>query len=235
MDPLTPERLLEVWESGVHAHPLDRALLLFALAEPTLPPQRLADQPLGRRNAAIMALRQALFGGPLGGWLDCPACGERMALEIDAQALPAAPPREAALEVAGIRFQRPTSRHLASLIGIGDPAEAARALLAACAESGAALPRDEAALEALLEQLDARLEHDDPWAELSLEAACPACGAATAATLDIAAMLWDEIDGTARHLLDQVHLLAGAYGWHERDILQMSEPRRAAYLERLQA
>jgi hypothetical protein len=33
-------------------------------------------------------------------------------------------------------------------------------------------------------------------------------------------------------LLDEVHVLARAYGWNEREILGLSAARRAAYLER---
>jgi hypothetical protein len=39
----------------------------------------------------------------------------------------------------------------------------------------------------------------------------------------------------ARRLLIEVHSLASAYGWSETDILSMSEPRRALYLEMVQA
>lgn len=235
MDSLTPERLLEVWEAGAQRHPIDRALLLFALAEPTLPGEALADEPLGRRNAALMALRRARFGNPLDAWIDCPACGERMELTIDAAQLPPAPPAaQAPIEVDGLRFRRPTSRDLAQLVGIDDAGQAALHLLAACADTPRGLPQDATGLEALLDRVDAALEHDDPWADPSLPVDCPSCGHAFAAGLDVAAILWDEIDGVARRLLDEVHLLARAYGWHEHEILCLSARRRAAYLQRLE-
>ena len=236
MDGLSPERLLELWEAGAQRHPIDRALLLFALAEPALPPDELADEPLGRRNAALMALRRARFGNPFDTWIDCPACGERMTLTIDAAQLPPAPPASPPpIELDGLRFRRPTSRDLARLAGIGDADEAAYCLLAACTDTPQALPQDAAGLEALLDRVDAALEQDDPWADPSLAVDCPACGHAFAAGLDVAAILWDEIDGVARRLLDEVHLLARAYGWHEQEILRLSARRRAAYLQRLEA
>ena len=47
------------------------------------------------------------------------------------------------------------------------------------------------------------------------------------------AFLWDEVDVRARRLLDEVHALAGAYGWSEQRILALSEARRRAYLDRV--
>ena len=50
------------------------------------------------------------------------------------------------------------------------------------------------------------------------------------AQLDAGAVLWDEIDARARALLGEVHLLAAAYGWTEREILALGAERRASYL-----
>lgn len=236
MDALGPQRLLEVWERGARRHPIDRALLLFALAAPDVAGGQLADLPLSQRNAALMALRIAWFGNPLPVWCDCPACGERMELTIDGNQLPEPPGTEAiAVEIDGLRFRPPTSRHLAALVNEPDPEEAARRLLAACAESPESLPSDPPRMQALLEAVDAALERADPWLDLSLAMTCPDCEQSSEATLDIAAIVWDELDAVAHRLLDEVHLLAQAYGWHERDILGMNEQRRTAYLERLQA
>ena len=233
---LDPQRLLEVWERGARRHPIDRALLLFGLAEPELAPGQLADLPLSWRNAAVMTLRLAWLGNPLPVWCDCPACGERMELTVDAEQLPARPGfRPIEVDIDGLRFSPPTSRHLAALANAPDPEEAARRLLAACASTPESLPTEPRHLAALLDVVDAALEQADPWLELSLAVTCPACGQQSEPSLDIAAIVWDELDAVARRVLDEVNVLAQAYGWHERDILGMSEQRRAAYLERLQA
>ena len=235
MAELTADRLLAAWEHGARRHPVDRALLLFALAAPETPPEQLADQPLGRRNAALFALRRARFGERLAGFVDCDACGERMELELDAGALPPPSAGVASIEVAGQRFARPTSRHLAALIGSTDPEHAARALLRACAQAPERLPEDPAQLTQLLDAVEAAMDDADPWAHLSLAVACPACGHDGVVALDIAGLLWEELAVVAQGLLDDVDALARAYGWSERDILALSEPRRAAYLARVRA
>ena len=49
--------------------------------------------------------------------------------------------------------------------------------------------------------------------------------------LDPVAFLWAELDGWARRLAGEVHLLAAVYGWGEAEILAMSPPRRRLYLD----
>lgn len=233
---LSSDRLLSVWEQGVRRHPIDRGLLLFALAAPETPAAHLADLPLSRRNAALMAWYETSFGAHLAGWVDCPACGERMEFAADAADFPR--PAEidvAPIEVDGLRFQRPTSRHLARLTDAADPDTAARQLLLACAESPDSLPQDEDALAAMLVEVEQSMEAADPWADVTVAVRCPACGHEEAAVLDIANLLWEEVACRAQRLLDDVHVLARAYGWSEPEVLALSDARRAAYLERVQS
>ncbi|MGP3950458.1 T4 family baseplate hub assembly chaperone [Streptomyces sp. 7N604] len=118
---------------------------------------------------------------------------------------------------------------------------ARQALLARCTLSavraGEPVPADRLSeLPALLpEAVQLRLAEAagraDPAAELTLNVACPECGEATPAELDIASYLWTELDAWARDLLLDVHLLATAYGWSEPEILALSPLRRRYYLE----
>ncbi|MEU2684101.1 hypothetical protein ABZ654_09530 [Streptomyces hygroscopicus] len=116
---------------------------------------------------------------------------------------------------------------------------ARRALLARCVvsvhRSGQPVPADRLPAAELPEPVQRRLaeaaERADPAADVTLKVACPACGAATRAELDIASYLWAELDHWARDLLLDVHLLATAYGWSEPQILALSPLRRRYYLE----
>ncbi|WP_394326646.1 hypothetical protein [Streptomyces hygroscopicus] len=118
-------------------------------------------------------------------------------------------------------------------------ARARRALLARCVvsvhRSGQPVPADRLPAAELPEPVQRRLaeaaERADPAADVTLNVACPACGAATRAELDIASYLWAELDHWARDLLLDVHLLATAYGWSEPQILALSPLRRRYYLE----
>lgn len=227
MSPLTCARLLALWEQGAARHPLDRALLLFAQAAPELPVDRLADRPLGECHAALMRLRWRSFGSRLPLWLDCPSCGERMEFELQADQLPAMQPPPERIEVAGRTYRCPTTRDLAHVADLGDTQAAARQLLQACADEPAPLE------EARRGQVEAAMEDADPWADLSVAFQCPACGQDDQAGFDVAGYLWEEVEARSRQLLDEVHLLAQAYGWSERDILSLSAARRSAYLARV--
>jgi hypothetical protein len=68
-------------------------------------------------------------------------------------------------------------------------------------------------------------------AEVGCVIDCPACGTHQVLDLDIGRFLWREVSVAARRMLAEVHLLASAYGWAERDVLALSPARRAAYLE----
>jgi rubredoxin len=226
MLPLTSSRLLALWEHGAPRHPLDRALLLFAQAAPDIPAEQLADRPLGECNAALMRLRWSSFGIRVALWLDCPACGERMEFELMPDQLPDMQPPPESIEVAGQRFRCPTSRDLARVAHMADMELAAEQLLLGCAGNSEVpgIPR---------EQIEGALESADPWADLSLAFQCPACGRDGEAGFDVASYLWEEVDVSARQLLNEVHLLAQAYGWSEAEILALSPARRSAYLARV--
>jgi len=235
MGPLSAKTLLVAWERGRTRHPIDRALLLRALAAPDAEPDALADEPLGLRNAALLRLRLATFGSSLRAYLDCPGCGARLEFELDATTLLATPAGGAApVEVKGLAFRPPTSRDLAAILDEELPERAALRLLRRCLIDTNERT-DDAVLEPLLDRVEAALEQADPWADVTLDFRCETCGHAWAAPFDITGFLWEEIDAYAGRLLDEVHLLARAHGWSEGAILGLSESRRAAYLKRAMA
>jgi hypothetical protein len=225
---INPE-ILHLWERGSALHPLDRALLALAATKPGEPYSALADWPLGRRNAALARLQSECFGSTLTGWVACPQCGERLEFSFDAGTLLEHGSEAAAqLTVGGRSFRRLTSRHLASVVAeIDERAAAHRLLRLCCAEEGEFTDEE-------LEGFGELLAEADPLAETLLDFACAACGHRWQEPLDIAAWFWTEIEARARRLLYDVHTLAAAYGWTEREVLSLSEPRRAHYLEMVQ-
>ena len=79
--------------------------------------------------------------------------------------------------------------------------------------------------------LGERMAEADPLADIQLALTCPSCEHDWLATFDIVSFLWTEIEIWARRILTDVHTLARAYGWRERDILNISPMRRQFYLE----
>jgi hypothetical protein len=86
-----------------------------------------------------------------------------------------------------------------------------------------------------LNAISERMAAADPQANLELALACPACGEAWNSALEIVSFFWSEIHAWATLLLQEVHLLASAYGWREAEILSMNPARRQTYLDLIRA
>ena len=71
----------------------------------------------------------------------------------------------------------------------------------------------------------------DPLADIQLSLTCPNCEQPWRAVFDIVSFLWMEIEVWAWRILKEVHTLAQAYGWSEREILTLSPTRRQLYLD----
>jgi hypothetical protein len=89
--------------------------------------------------------------------------------------------------------------------------------------------------ETLVTTLAEHLAAADPQAAMELALSCPGCRHQWSVAFDILAYFWGEIEDWAQRLLLDIHALASAYGWSERDILTMSPRRRRMYLDLLGA
>ena len=232
MNALADDALLGLWEPAQARGPVERALLLLGAALPERSLEHGAAIPIGARDAAILKLRCATFGGRLSGRADCPRCREEHEFDLDVgECWPARRPRAKASSrsTTACAFAFPT-------VGISRPsrdhndAEAAiQDLLRRCCLDAPAAPDWP---PSLLEAVETRIAALQGAADIELRFDCIACGKAWTDRLDIAGYVWEEIAERARHLLDDVHGLAAHYGWSEQQILSMSGARREAYLQR---
>jgi hypothetical protein len=228
-------RLLATWERGLGETPLERGLLLLELAHPERTLTELARVSIGRRDRALVALRERLFGAAFDGHVDCPACGERLAVELDLVGRhedDSAPAPFVSLE--GLAFRAPDSNDVASITDATTADEAVRRLLTLCCTSANSFATADwnTGQIAEIEAGISTLEVDD---EISIDFTCDACGHLCQTVLDPASVLWEELESHAIRLLRAVHRLAAAYGWTEREILALSPARRAAYLQMVES
>jgi hypothetical protein len=221
--------LLALWERGASRHPLDRSALLYACARPDQPTDAIADLRLSEINRRLLELRAAWFGDRIDAHVECEHCGERLGLTIAVHELlrPANGSTPGEVTVKGLRCRPPSLRDLAAIAGERDGVRAAHRLLERCLLDG---DGSIAVDDDRLRDVEEALEEIDPDADFGLNVRCEACGQSGTAELDPGALLWDEISGRARALLGEVHQLAFAYGWSERDILALTPERRASYL-----
>lgn len=228
---------LDLWENGSRRHPLDRALLALGAAFPESSFENLAQWPLGRRNKALIELHSSCFGPNLRGVISCARCGEKLEVDLDGCLMAGASPAATislaeTVNVNGQTFRLPSTRDLASIVRETDPQTAALRLVESC-RLGASGPAEWS--EHDLAQIGEEMARADPLAEIQVHLRCPECGTEWDEGLDIVAFLWADLDTRVRRLLSDIHVLASTYGWSEGEIMQMSDRRRALYLEMAQS
>jgi hypothetical protein len=237
--PLTAEQLLQVWEGGRSASAVRRGMLLLCAASPDVPVEVLRSLPVGRRDARLLLLRRWTFGEEVEGVVDCPGCGDRMELtfRVGEVLLPEPEGRagELSLERDGyaVRFRLPHCGDLEALesaVGADRSFLLGRCLLEGWGPEGGAVPAGALPGE-VVAAVAAAMEEADPQAVVQLASDCPSCGHRWSTGFDILTWFWDEIEAWGRRTLLDVHTLARAYGWSEREILALGAWRRQSYLE----
>jgi hypothetical protein len=228
------EEILAIWEAALEEHPIDRALTIAA-AFSGHPKAMLAQLPVGVRDSLLFQARECLFGPRLETYAECPSCAGSLEFAIAIDELPLS--RCSALEIAGapgiayetaqgLKFRLPNSVDLAAIAGEEDVKEAERLLVRRC------ILKDDFDLDdGALEDVNRAIAERDPAGDLELAVTCAACGRRWTEALDIATFFWRELNNFAKRLIGEVDTLAHAYGWPEREILQLSPARRAMYLE----
>jgi hypothetical protein len=224
-------RLIDAWDSGLVQHPVDRALTI-AGCYTDLDRRALAALSIGERDALLLEIRRLVAGDRLCGICRCEACGEGNEFDLDAAVLPrpAAPPDRVVTAMVGgrnLRVRLPNSFDLAAVVDAPDDDAATRAIVERCLLDE--VPIDDHVVGAV----DRAMEAAEGVAAVAVNFACSACGAANRAPLDIASFLWVELAERIARVVDDVDILASAYGWSEADILAMPERRRALYVERV--
>jgi hypothetical protein len=202
---------------------------------------------VGDREALLLHLRRITLGERLPCVVVCPACKQKMDLDLEAGAL-LLPPypyegRSHRTTISGdgetyeVVFRLPDGADQEWAVPfVGrDEERAALMVLQRCVQSVAredgkpvdGLPR------AVAERLPRIMADLDPQAELVLDVSCPHCGGPVRLCFDTGQYLRREIAQSGAGLIRQVHLLASRYHWSEAEILNLTAGRRSRYVEAL--
>lgn len=232
---LTPEKLFQIWEAGLDRPPLARTVAMLRAAGSAGDPAAL---PIGSRDLELLTLREQAFGHEVSGAARCPECSEAVEIHFqtdDVRLPPVVQPESLLLEQGGyrIRFHVPNSADLLSIEVVGDEQEDGRRILERCV-SEATLDGAHIATAALPESLQETIANTmaaaDPQAEIEMALRCPACTCNWTEIFDIESYFWIELQAWAARILREIHQLASAYGWSEREILALPPLRRTTYL-----
>jgi hypothetical protein len=253
-------RVTEAWVRPLVGE--DEAVLLDALGRITYPElttrilvrcvTRLGRDPVGRemisaltigdREALLWHVRRLTVGDLIEAVLSCASCGEKASIELTVVDLVRQPYAEwnptFEEEIAGrrVEFRLPCGFDVERLSSSShrDLELLADALVEACVIRVDGSPVVPGQLEPIRDRLSERLASLDPQAETLLDTTCPACDAPIAASLDAASFLAEELQRRSRYLFEEVHVLATAYHWSEREILGMTADRRRIYLDMIE-
>lgn len=239
MRALSASELLNAWERAFGQSAIRRGLTLLEAACDDASSEQLAQLSIGQRDARLLTLREWTFGSNLTSLTSCPACGERLEVSFMASDLFTSVPSEVTGELAlaadgyEVRFRLPNSRDLIATSEEKETSAARAVLIERCVFS---IRRDgretghPSLPQSVVDAISAKMADADPQALVQLAMRCPDCSNEWQAQFDIGSFFWAEINAWATRVLNEVHVLASAYGWREADILHMSAWRRQCYL-----
>jgi hypothetical protein len=196
------------------------------------------DLPVTDLEVLLLMVRSLVFGGHIRARVRCPGTG--CGADVEARFAiadyldhhrPRKPRGVAADERAGwfrlsgngVSVRLPTVADL--LVAAADPDPGgvlAQRCISPAGLDGRERRRAERAMAALSPSL-----HDE------LHAECPSCRVVQIVVFDPIAYVLQELRDQARWVFDDVHVLASAYHWPERDILALPRRRRHEYIERV--
>jgi len=250
MPHVSAAQAVELWERGADRTLSQRAALLAAIALPEASRAQVEHTGIGRRDRAILALRDETLGSRMDCFVECGRCRTRLEFTFEARELLASEPASDVdaesyeLETDGwrIRYRPPSGADVAEVAARLDGDSARRALLQRCtlavvhadetsATSAARAARFDQLPKPVLDALESALEAHDPLAKASFSTVCAACGHASDFRFDIVAYFSSELFAIAKRLLYEVDVLARIYHWREADVLAMSAVRRRCYVE----
>lgn len=238
---LLAQDILYIWEMGMHWHPVDRALLILAIALPERSRDDLIQLSVGQRDTLLMSVRGQTFGSQLNSFAQCPACQQQLEFSLDLltmQTVQADQPRETVRifrwEDWELQVRLLNSLDLAAIAHCRDTHLARNQLIQRClihAHCGGDEMSANALPETVIHALATYISKADANSDIQLDLTCFDCGHQWQIVLDILSFFWTELSAQAKRLLREVDALARVYGWRETDILAMSGTRRQLYLE----
>jgi hypothetical protein len=232
--------LLDVWARGRAESPQMRAVALLEASDPSETAAELINISVGQRDARLLEFRRRVFGDSAEALADCPACASALEFSLAMSDFETPAPRSHANPITlgddgwEVTFRLPNAGDMVSLSQQMEFSEARAAIMRRCvlrANSEGRTVAGDRLPEEVIERMAEEMAKGDPIGAINLSLSCPACGERWEAPFDIVSFVWTELDAFARGLIGEVHELASAYGWSERDILSMEGSRRRLYMQ----
>ncbi len=195
---------------------------------------------VGDRVALILQVRKATFGDKLESVLNCPACKERLSLELSVNSLLQPLNYEAKMEYPlkfkkfSIKVRPASGADLEALTENCSASNLLEQLIRSCiVTSQPPLPKK---LSAEFQRaISSRLEEIDTQADTVLNLNCPNCNHSFRAPFDAENYFFEENAGRYKQLEREVHWIALHYHWNESAILSLPVTKRKRYIDLINA
>jgi len=242
MKALSPEDILDIWESCAALPLPEKALFMLKKAFPDEAVDTLSSLCIGERDRRLFLIREAIFGSRIEAVAICTHCGESLEFELSIFDLRAQDHPFTFAEnyifhsdQVEMSFRLPNSLDLIAVASLQDQEQVTFQLARRCVDHASfnGNENQEEFADDLLHCFSERMIELDPQADLLVNLVCPLCGHQKQAAFDIVSFLWSELSRAGKSLLHEVSCLAHAYGWQEKEILSMKPVRRRAYLDLL--
>jgi hypothetical protein len=207
--------------------------LLRAGPPPSVQPGEVAALSAGQRDRVLAELHLQTFGPRISATLRCTSCGENFDVGFALPDLLAHVRSQAASDVAlspdgiivhrDLRFRLPTGADELAVAGLTAPG-ARNMLLERCLVSAML---DEP------ERFELAMAEVDPLLDLDLPTRCAECGATQSRQFSMQAYCLGSLLAERGRLVEEVHILATAYGWGRAEILSMRRSVRREHVELL--
>jgi len=237
MRPLTSTELLHIWENGFGQPNIEKACSILTAASPSANMEVVKKWSIEERDIKLFYLRYWMFGDRFINTANCPQCNEQVEWEMNIEkfSIPPLPlNKEAEFHFSTddykILYRLPNSEDL----HLTDSEQILCNCLLEIKKQDKPVSLQKLP-ETIIESLGKEMEIVSPLSNISLGLNCPECRHQWEMNFDILTYLWKEIDSWAMKILEEVYLLANAFKWSEKDILNMSNRRRRIYLNMIQA
>jgi hypothetical protein len=207
--------------------------LLVETNEDALCADEISELTTWDRDRLLAAVYTRHYGPRIDSTLKCQTCEAPYDVDFNLQALmeQLAPDPDVPIEQAGthhyqlndIQFRLPTGRDECAVFGL-PPKKAAAALLQRCIIDGAEPDAQTSA------DIQIAMQTLSPVVNLELDAKCPECGKEQTIQFDLQRFLMTALVNDRRRLLQEVHILASAYGWRLSEILNLPRSQRRGFV-----
>jgi len=237
MRPLTSTELLHIWENGFGQPNIEKACSILAVASSSAEMDTIKRWSIEERDIRLFYLRYWMFGDSFVNTANCPKCNEQVEwnMNINEFSIPPLPLHKNtefhfSTQDYKILYRLPNSEDL----NLTDSGKILSNCLLEIKKQDKPISSQELP-QTVVELLGTEMEKTSPLSNISINLNCSECSNQWEMNFDILTYLWTEIDNWAMKILQEVYLLANAFKWSEKDILNMSNRRRRIYLNMIQA